>query len=71
VAPPFPFAYMGQIVEDGKAQFILSRGDRVVTLAIGDTIDKTYKLDNAAGGVLTFVYLPLNTKQTLATGVSP
>lgn len=71
VTPPLPFTYMGQLVEDGKALYILARADRVVTVQVGDTIDKTYRLESAAGGVLSFVYVPLGTKQTLATGVSP
>ncbi len=71
VTPPLPFAYMGQLVEDGKAVYILSRADRVVTVQVGDAIDKNYRLDSAALGALTFVYVPLGTKQTLATGVTP
>lgn len=71
VTPPLPFTYMGQVVEDGKPLYILARADRVITVQAGDAIDKTYRLDSASGGVLTFVYVPLGTKQTLATGVSP
>lgn len=71
VTPPLPFTYMGQLIEDGKPVYILARADRVVTVQPGDNIDKTYRLDSASGGVLTFVYVPLGTKQTLATGVSP
>lgn len=71
VTPPLPFTYMGQLVEDGKPLYILARADRVITVQAGDNIDKTYRLDSVSGGVLTFVYVPLGTKQTLATGVSP
>lgn len=71
VTPPLPFAYMGQLVEDGVPIYILARGDRVVTVRTGDLIDKIYRLEGSAGGVLTFVYVPLGTKQSLATGVSP
>jgi hypothetical protein len=69
-APALPFVFLGQIVEDGKAQVILAKGDRVVTVFVGDTIDKTYRLESLLSGVLTFVYLPLDARQTLATGVT-
>ncbi len=69
-APALPFVFLGQIIEDGKAQVILARGDRVVTVFVGDAIDKAYRLESLHSGVLTFVYLPLDTRQTLATGVT-
>ncbi len=69
-APPLPFTYLGQIVEDQKIQVILSRGDRVLTIFVGDNIDASYKVESLKGGTLTLVYLPLDIKQTLATGVS-
>lgn len=68
-APPLPFAYLGQYSDDDRRLFILTRGDRVMTVAIGDVIDKTYLLESATGGVLRFVHVPLRTTQTLNTGV--
>jgi hypothetical protein len=66
-----PFVFLGHIVEGDKVQVLLTRGDRVVTAYVGETIDKTYRVDSFKGGVVTFVYLPLNTQQTLATGLAP
>lgn len=68
-APPLPFAYLGQYAEDDRRLILLSRGDRVMTAVIGDVIDKTYRVESMTGGLLTFVYLPLGTTQTLDTGV--
>ena len=70
IAPPLPFAYIGQIVEDHKVQVILARNDRVVTVFVGDNIDNQYRVESLKGGTLTLVYLPLDIKQTLATGDS-
>jgi hypothetical protein len=70
-APALPFVFLGQITQDQKVQVILARNDRVVTVAVGDPIDKTYRLESLNGGTLTFIYLPLDTRQTLATGISP
>jgi hypothetical protein len=70
-APSLPFVFLGQIVEEQKVQVILARGDRVVTVPVGESIDKNYRLESFTGGMLTFIYLPLDTRQTLATGISP
>ena len=71
MAPPLPFIFLGQIIEDQKVQVILARGDRVVTVPVGEPIDKNYRLESFNGGTLTFIYLPLDTRQTLAAGLSP
>jgi Tfp pilus assembly protein PilP len=65
-----PFIYLGQIVEDQKVQVILARGDRVVTVYVGENIDSNYRVEGLKGGTLTLLYVPLDIKQTLATGVS-
>ena len=69
-APALPFVYLGQIVEDEKAQVILARGDRVVTVYVGENIDSYYRVVSLKGGTLTLLYVPLDIKQTLATGAS-
>ena len=70
-APPLPFSYLGQVVDDDRVQVILTRGDRVITLHPGDKIDQNYRLESFSEGVLTFVYVPLASKQTLAVGGTP
>jgi hypothetical protein len=70
-APPLPFTVMGSYARPGDSTvYFLTRGDRVFDVHIGDTIDDTYSVDNAEGGVLTLTYKPLNIKQTLAIGGS-
>lgn len=66
-APPLPFAFLGQYIEDGKQLLLLTRGDRVVTARVGDVITNTYRLEGFRGEYIDFVYLPLNIKQTLKT----
>ncbi len=68
-APPLPFTYIGQYTEGDRSVYLLSRGDLLFPVSIGDTIDRTYHVEGISGGQLTFVYLPLATKQTLNTGV--
>jgi hypothetical protein len=61
---------MGQYADGDSKVVMLTRGDRLLTVAIGDVIEKTYRVDSLKAGVLTFVYLPLDIKQTLNTGVT-
>lgn len=70
-APQLPFAYLGQYLDGNRQLILLARGDRVVTVTIGEVIDGTYKVQDLTGDKLTFVYLPLATSQTLSTGAAP
>jgi hypothetical protein len=68
-APPLPYTLLGSYAPEGQAPvYFLSRGDRVIDVRVGDRIDSIYQLESAAGGVLVFVYLPLDIRQTLAAG---
>lgn len=70
-APPLPFAFMGQVIEDQQVQVVLTRSNRVVTVREGEMIDRNYRLESFHDGILTFVYLPLDIKQTLVIGEAP
>lgn len=71
-APPLPFRYMGQ-VDDGRGNrtFFLLRGTATLSVAVGDGIDNTYRLESADNGILHFTYLPLKVRQSLQIGVGP
>ena len=64
-APALPFRYMGKVVEDGKTEILLLRGDEHFAVAAGQKIDGEYRLDQVTASALTITYLPLKTKQTL------
>lgn len=64
-APALPFRYMGKVVEDGKTEILLLRGDEHLVVTAGQKIDGEYRLDKATKSTLTFTYLPMKTKQTL------
>lgn len=66
VAPPLPFVFVGQLAEEGQTpQFYLEQGAKVLTLAAGATIDGTWQFVGRSGNELEFIYLPLNTRQTI------
>jgi hypothetical protein len=65
-APPLPFKYIGNM-QNGKTQVVfVAKNDQDYSVRIGDTIDNTYRLDEMSANMITFTYLPLNEKQTLA-----
>jgi hypothetical protein len=71
-APPLPFVFLGSYTPSGDATvFFMTRGDRVYDIKVGDTVDGIYLVESAKGGQLTFLYKPLNQRQTLATGANP
>jgi hypothetical protein len=69
VAPPLPFAFMGSYVRQGEATvYVLSQGDRVYDLHVGDDIDENYRFDSATPAELLLTYKPLKQQQALAIG---
>lgn len=70
-APPLPYTFVGSYAPAGdRPVFFLARGDRVIDAHVGDRLDGVYQFESAVDGQLVFVYLPLNTRQSLATGAS-
>lgn len=66
VAPPLPFTYLGRIADGGRNAIFLARGERTYSVSVGERIDETYRLEQATPSTLTFTYLPLGTRQSLA-----
>lgn len=67
-APPLPYSYLGRYVEDGKLVILLVRSERIYTVSEGEVIENTYRVERLSRGWLELTYLPLNIRQTLATG---
>jgi hypothetical protein len=69
-APPLPFSYMGRLLEDASQHpvYFLVKGDKLYTVAEGELIDGTYRLDGIDSGQLALTYLPLNIRQFLPLG---
>ena len=64
-APELPFRYMGKVIEDGKLEILLLRGEEHFSVAAGQKIGDEYRLDKVTASSLTFTYLPMKKKQTL------
>ena len=66
VAPPLPFEYTGRIEGREGPTFLLSRGPESFAVHAGEAIDVDYRLETVSADTLTFVYVPLNERQTLS-----
>jgi hypothetical protein len=66
-APVLPFTFLGAFEAAGATRvFYLAEADKVHTVSAGDTINALYRLDAVDAHGLVLVYLPLDTRQTLA-----
>ncbi|MBX9716531.1 MAG: hypothetical protein K2X42_08055, partial [Burkholderiaceae bacterium] len=68
VAPPFPYTYLGGLSEDGVRTNFFTKGDRVLPVKAGDTVDAVYRVDQMTEKQMKLTYLPLNESLTLALG---
>jgi hypothetical protein len=60
VAPPFPYVYLGGLLEDGVRTTFFTQGNRVLSVKAGDTIDAVYRVDQMTEKQMMLTYLPLN-----------
>lgn len=68
VTPPFPYAYLGGLSEDGVRTSFFTKGERVLPVKAGDTIDAVYRVDQMNDKQMTLTYLPLNETLVVALG---
>jgi hypothetical protein len=66
VAPPMPYRYAGKVVKDSEAEILIAKGDVVLPVKVGDTIDGQYKVEAISGERIDLVYLPLGTRDRIA-----
>lgn len=65
-APPgLPFRYVGKVLQNGKLEVLLMRGERLYSLAAGDKAGEDYLLERINESSLSFTYLPMNVRQSL------
>lgn len=67
--PPLPFRFLGRIAVPGKGTaFMLTEGERVLVVNVGDSIGSDYRVEKYEKGQLLFRYRPMNIRQALAVG---
>ncbi len=71
VAPPFPYEYMGKLLEDGVLTAFFMQGNRVLSIKAGDTVDSVYRVDHMTGEQMNLTFLPLKQSQVVRLGNTP
>ena len=64
-APPLPFRYFGKWIDGDKTVVFLWNASEGHSVAAGDTVEGTYRVEAITDSSVDFVYLPLGSKQTL------
>ena len=59
-APPFPYTYMGGLSDEHGRTAYFNRGDRVLTVHAGETVDGSFRVDHLDETSMTVTYVPLN-----------
>jgi hypothetical protein len=65
-----PYRVAGRVVHDGIAHVVLAKGDRVLTVRQGDTLEDGYRVQSIGAEGVSLVYLPLGVAQTLPAAVA-
>jgi hypothetical protein len=64
-APQLPFTFFGRLVENGRTEVFVMRGEELISVAAGQQIDGEYRVDAVNRASIAFTYLPLKARQTL------
>lgn len=65
VVPALPFGWLGRVAVGGKDMVAVSRNNEPLLLAVGDSVENTYRLEEIGDEAVVFIYLPLGQKQRL------
>jgi len=61
--PPMPYRVAGKVFLEGLPQIVLAKGDSIVTVREGDTLEDGYRVEAIHREHLTLLYLPLGVRQ--------
>lgn len=63
--PPLPYKYAGTIEQEGVAQHLLVKDERVYPVVQGGALDGGYRIESASASEIVLMYLPLNVRQSI------
>jgi len=70
VAPPMPYQFSGAFISEGQLQIFLAKGDSILSVGLGETIEGGYRVDAIDEREITLIYLPLGQKQVVPVSTS-
>jgi hypothetical protein len=77
VAPPMPYRFAGRVLKGSEEEVLISKGDLVFPVKVGDTLDGMYKVESIGADRIELLYIPLGTSErilvtsALETGRAP
>jgi hypothetical protein len=63
--PPMPYRVAGKLLHEGPPQLVLAKGDSIVTVREGDTLEDGYRVEAIHRDHVTLLYLPLRVREDL------
>lgn len=63
--PPMPYRYAGKVVQEGAEQVLLAKGDVVLPVRVGETLEGGYRVESISAEWISLRYLPLGTQQRI------
>ena len=66
VAPPLPYRFAGKVRKGGEEEVLVTKGDIVFSIKVGDTLDGTYRVESIGPDRIELLYLPLGTREHIA-----
>lgn len=66
VAPPVPYRFAGKVLKGPEQEVLVSKGDLVFPVKVGDTLDGMYRVESISAERIEILYLPLGTRERIA-----
>ncbi len=70
VAPPMSYKFSGASVYNGQLQVFLTKGDAIIPISLGETIEGGYRVEAIDERQITLRYLPLEQDQVIPISTS-
>jgi hypothetical protein len=68
MAPPLPFKYVGKQRIAGGWEVFINRGEQVLVVRAGQSIDAAYRVESVKPPTMVLTYLPLDETQSMSIG---
>ena len=65
VAPPLPYRFAGKVLKGGEEEVLVTKGDIVFAIKVGDTLDGAYRVESIGADRIELIYLPLGTRERI------
>jgi len=70
-APALPFSYLGRLQNGERIIIYLLKNQDMLLAETGSTLESDYRVEGISDTAVTFLYLPLGTRQVLSISVEP